>query len=61
MANKFGIHIRPENRGKFTRHCKGLGFDGVTAQCIAQSKKSKSPSVRKMAVFADNAKNKWNR
>lgn len=52
------INIKKENRGKFTKYCKGLGFSGVTAECIAKGKKCKRPSVRKMATFANNAR-KW--
>jgi hypothetical protein len=51
-----GIHIKPENRGKFTSYCKGLGYDGVTSECIAKGKKSKNPATRKRSVFAQNAR-----
>ena len=60
-AEKSGIHIKSENRGTFTRYCKGLGFNGVTRACIAKGKKSKNPTTRKRAVFAENAKYKWDR
>lgn len=49
-----GIHIKPENKGKFTAYKKRTG------KTTAEAKKSKSSAVRKMAVFAQNAK-KWNR
>jgi hypothetical protein len=52
------IHIKKQNRGKFTRYCKGLGFNGVTNECIRIGKSSKSPSVRKQAVFAQNFRNR---
>ena len=48
------IHIKPENKGKFTDYCGGK----VTAACIAKGKKSSDPKVRKRARFADNAR-KW--
>lgn len=48
------IHIKKNNRGKFTDYCGGK----VTAECIAKGKKSKSPAVRKRAVFAENVR-KW--
>ena len=48
------IHIKPENRGKFTRYCGGK----VTSECIARGKRSSDPAVRKRAVFAANAR-KW--
>ena len=55
------IKISPENKGKFTQYCKGLGFSGVTRACIARGKKSKNPLTRKRATFAENAKYKFNR
>ena len=49
-----GIHIKPENKGKFTKYCHGK----VTSECIARGKKSSDPAVRKRATFAANAR-KW--
>lgn len=54
------IDIRESNRGKFTDYCKGLGYSGVTDDCIRQGKKSESKGVRAMATFAMNAKS-WNK
>lgn len=48
------IHIKPGNRGKFTRYCGGK----VTSECIARGKRSSDPAVRKRATFAANAR-KW--
>lgn len=48
------IHIKKENRGKFTDYCGGK----VTSECIARGKRSKSTAVRKRATFAANAR-KW--
>ena len=48
------MHIKPENRGKFTKYCGGK----VTSECIARGKRSSNPAVRKRAVFAANAR-KW--
>lgn len=48
------IHIKPENRGKFTKYCGGK----VTSECIARGKKSSDPAVRKRATFAANSR-KW--
>ena len=48
------IHIKPENRGKFTEYCGGK----VTSECIAKGKRSSDPAVRKRATFAANAR-KW--
>lgn len=48
------IHIKPENRGKFTKYCGGK----VTSECIAKGKRSSDPAVRKRATFAANAR-KW--
>jgi hypothetical protein len=53
------IKISKENEGKFTSYCKRNGYSGVTKACIAKGKKSKNPTTRKRATFADNAKNKW--
>jgi len=58
MSDKPKIEIKPQNRGKFTEYCESLGKSGVTSDCIAQGKKSKSPAVRKRAIFAQNAR-KW--
>lgn len=55
---KGGIYIKPENRGKFTAHCKREGFTKVTNECIEDALKSDSPSLRKQANFARNAR-KW--
>lgn len=48
------IHIKPKNRGKFTKYCGGK----VTSECIAKGKRSSDPAVRKRATFAANAR-KW--
>ena len=49
-----GIHIKKKNRGKFTEYCGGK----VTSECIARGKRSSSPTIRKRATFAANAR-KW--
>lgn len=54
FAKGGGIHIKPENRGKFTEYCGGK----VTSECIAKGKRSSNPAVRKRATFAANAR-KW--
>ena len=54
------INIKPENVGKFTAYCKSKGYGGVTDKCISQGKNSNSPSVRKQATFAKNARG-WNK
>ncbi len=48
------IHIKKENRGKFTDYCGGK----VTSECIAKGKSSPNPAIRKRATFAANAR-KW--
>ena len=48
------IHIKKENRGKFTDYCGGK----VTSECIARGKASPNPAIRKRATFAANAR-KW--
>lgn len=49
---KGGIHIKAKNKGKFTAYKKRTG------KTTTQALHSKSPSVRRMANFARNAK-KW--
>lgn len=46
------IHIKPENKGKFTDYCGGK----VTNECIQRGKHSSSPTIRKRATFAQNAR-----
>ena len=47
-----GIHINPENKGKFTDYCGGK----VTNACIIKGKNSKNPLTRKRAIFAQNSR-----
>ena len=54
LKNGSGIHIKKENRGKFTNYCGGK----VTSECIAKGKRSSNPAIRKRATFAANAR-KW--
>ena len=51
-----GIHIKKENRGKFTEYCGGK----VTQECIDKAKRSNNPTLRKRATFADNARH-WSK
>lgn len=55
-GGKNKIHIKKENRGKFTEYCGG----NVTSECISRGKNSPNPAIRKRATFAANAR-KWNR
>lgn len=48
------IHIKKENRGKFTEYCGGK----VTSECIQRGKNSSNPAIRKRATFAANVR-KW--
>ena len=48
ILKKGGIHIKPENRGKFTEYCGGK----VTEECIRKGKNSPNPLTRKRAAFA---------
>lgn len=52
FAKGGGIHIKKKNRGKFTSYCGGK----VTSECIARGKRSSSPTIRKRATFAQNAR-----
>lgn len=49
---KGGINIKKSTRGSFTEYCGGK----VTQECIEKGKNSPSASIRKKAVFADNAR-----
>lgn len=53
---KSGIHIKPENKGKFTKYCGGK----VTEECIRRGKNSSNPVIRKRATFAANARS-WSK
>lgn len=48
------IKIKKQNKGKFTDYCGGK----VTQECINRGKNSHSKTIRKRAIFADNAR-KW--
>lgn len=50
------IHIKPENKGKFTDYCGGK----VTQECIRRGKSSPNPTIRKRATFAQNSK-RWSK
>lgn len=56
MYRKGGIHIKKENRGKFTEYCGGK----VTDECIQKGLNSPSSTIRKRAVFAQNSRS-WNK
>lgn len=47
-----GIYIKKKNRGKFREYCGGE----VTNECIQKAKKSKNPTLRKRATFAQNVR-----
>ena len=49
-----GIHIKPSQRGSFTKYCNGK----VTNECIQKGKNSPDPKIRKKATFALNSR-KW--
>lgn len=46
------IHIKKQNRGKFTEYCGG----NVTEACIQKGKNSPDPKIRRRATFAANAR-----
>lgn len=56
FKNGHKIHIKKQNRGKFTEYCGGK----VTDECIQRGKNSTDPAVRKRATFAANAR-KWSK
>lgn len=47
-----GIHIKEKNKGKFTEYCDGK----VTQNCIDNAKASNNLTLKKRAVFAENAR-----
>lgn len=53
-SGKSGIHIKPENRGKFTRLKKRTG------KSASWYKAHGTPAQKKMAIFELNARH-WNR
>jgi hypothetical protein len=48
LKNGSGIHIKKENKGKFTSYCGGK----VTDECIRKAKASGNPTLVKRATFA---------
>ena len=56
LKNGSGIHIKKENRGKFTSWCGGK----VTSACIQKGLHSSNPTIRKRANFARNARS-WSK
>lgn len=56
FKNGHKIHIKKQNRGKFTEYCGG----NVTDECIQRGKNSSDPKIRKRATFAANAR-KWSK
>jgi oligoendopeptidase F len=56
MAKKSGIHIRPENKGKFRAETKTPKGKDIPESKIKKAENSKDPAVRKRATFAENAK-----
>lgn len=58
MANKSGIHINPEHKGKFTAAAKrmGMGVQAAASKVLGAKEGKYSPELRKEANFARNAK-----
>lgn len=50
------IHIKKENKGKFTKYCNGK----VTQKCIDKAKRSGNSKLVKRAVFAENVRS-WSK
>lgn len=57
LSGKSGIHIKPENKGKFTKKAKAHDM-GVQefAHHVMANKEDFSESTEKQAVFAANSK-----
>ena len=49
---KSGIHIKKQNKGKFTEYCGGK----VTQECINKAKASGNSKLVKRAIFAENSR-----
>jgi len=61
MTNRSGIHIKPENRGKFTASSRKAGESVQEhAKSVLAPGSKASAKEKKRAVFAQNAK-KWAR
>jgi hypothetical protein len=56
--NKAGIHIKPENKGKFTAMAKRAGKSVQGEASAVLKSKTASPIVKKRANFAKNT-SKW--
>lgn len=50
-----GIHIKPQNKGKFTAYAKSKGESVQEAARSVLSNPSASPTLKKRANFAKNA------
>lgn len=55
-SKKPKIHIKKENRGKFTEWCKRHGYEGANSSCEEEGLANHLASVRKQAQFSKNAK-----
>lgn len=59
MANKSGIHIKPENKGKFTASAKKAGRTVRQQAKAVMSNPKASSTQRKRANFACLAQHHW--
>jgi len=55
-----GIHIKPQNKGKFTAYANSKGESVQQAASSVLSNPNASPTLKKRANFARNA-SKWNK
>lgn len=55
-----GIHIKPSHKGLLHKDTKTPAGEPISESKLEKAKNSKSPAVRKRAVFAENAKH-WNK
>ncbi len=58
MASKDPIHIKPQNKGKFTAKAKAAGMSVQAYASKVMNDPKASPTLKKEANFARNAK-KW--
>ena len=53
MAKSKWIKGAIKHPGAFTKYCRGQGYNGVTAGCIAKGRASSNHHVMRMANFAN--------
>lgn len=60
MANKSGIHIKKENRGKLRKKLGAKEGKNLSGKQLKKASKGADTATKKQITFAQNAK-KWNK